>query len=280
MQGAHHQILPFTDDVSIRYELLGKHAHYGRLPGARRELRPSPRLDLTPDDYDEGEMLANMVGGLGGAFLGEERALVADAARGRPRTRPHAARDLRGAPPRPARRARARRLGVRADQMASVDDVFVFPNIVGPVYPGQRAHLPRPSRRTRRPRPRDPRHLGARVAARPTSEAKPLRAARRSRTGATATGACSPSRTTTNLERVQRGMHSDAFTGLRLNPRQEINLLHMHHGIDEYLTADDLTRPACDIEPRIRGWSAGRGVQRCRTRPSTTRRGAMLLGGA
>src|SRR5262249_17296932 len=77
LQGAHHQILPFTDDVSIRYELLGKHAHYGRVPGARRELRPSPRLDLSRDDYDEGEMLASMVGGLGGAFLGEERALVA-----------------------------------------------------------------------------------------------------------------------------------------------------------------------------------------------------------
>ena len=38
-----------------------------------------------------------------------------------------------------------------------------------------------------------------------------------------------------NLERVQRGMHSHAFTGLRLNPRQEINLLHMHRGIDAYL---------------------------------------------
>ena len=38
-----------------------------------------------------------------------------------------------------------------------------------------------------------------------------------------------------NLERVQRGMHSDAFEGLRLNPRQEINLLHMHRGIDAYL---------------------------------------------
>ena len=30
-------------------------------------------------------------------------------------------------------------------------------------------------------------------------------------------------------------MHSHAFTGLRLNPRQEINLLHMHRGIDTYL---------------------------------------------
>ena len=39
-----------------------------------------------------------------------------------------------------------------------------------------------------------------------------------------------------NLERVQRGMKSAAFRGLRLNPRQEINLVHMHRTIDGYLT--------------------------------------------
>src|SRR5688572_21250481 len=34
VQGTHTQILPWTDDVSIEYEQLGKHAHYGRLPNA------------------------------------------------------------------------------------------------------------------------------------------------------------------------------------------------------------------------------------------------------
>jgi hypothetical protein len=48
-----------------------------------------------------------------------------------------------------------------------------------------------------------------------------------------------------NLERVQRGMKSAAFRGLRLNPRQEINLLHMHRTIDEYLT-----RPEDPVEDR------------------------------
>ena len=42
VQGTHPQLLPWTDDVSIEYEQLGKHAHYGRLPNARRQLRPSP----------------------------------------------------------------------------------------------------------------------------------------------------------------------------------------------------------------------------------------------
>ena len=76
VQGLHTQILPWTDDVSIEYEQFERHAHYGRLAGARRELRPSPRLQLRPDEYDEGEILANMVGGLGGAFLAEERAAI------------------------------------------------------------------------------------------------------------------------------------------------------------------------------------------------------------
>ena len=57
VQGLHEQILPWTDDTSIAYEQFERHSHYGRLPGARRELRPSPRLGLRPDDYDEGEIL-------------------------------------------------------------------------------------------------------------------------------------------------------------------------------------------------------------------------------
>ena len=44
VQGTHPEILPWTDDVSIEYEQFGLHAHYGRLPNARRQLRPSPRL--------------------------------------------------------------------------------------------------------------------------------------------------------------------------------------------------------------------------------------------
>src|SRR4029078_2454140 len=78
VQASHAQILPWTDDVSIAYEQFERHAHYGRLPGARRELRPSPRLGLSRDDYDEGEILGALVAVLGGAFLGEERAAVAE----------------------------------------------------------------------------------------------------------------------------------------------------------------------------------------------------------
>ena len=73
VQGTHPQLLPWTDDVSLDYEQLGIHSHYGRLPNARRQLRPSPRLGLCPGDYDEGEILANFVRGLGGLFYRDER---------------------------------------------------------------------------------------------------------------------------------------------------------------------------------------------------------------
>ena len=84
VQGTHPQLLPWTDDVSLEYESLGLHAHYGRLPNARRQLRPSPRLGLSEGDYDEGEILENFIRGLGGLFYRDERALV-DEIRANPR---------------------------------------------------------------------------------------------------------------------------------------------------------------------------------------------------
>src|SRR5204862_5944423 len=65
VQGLHRQILPWTDDVAIAYEQFERHAHYGRLPGARRELRPSPRLGLHDDEYDGAEIVAGLVAGRG-----------------------------------------------------------------------------------------------------------------------------------------------------------------------------------------------------------------------
>ena len=135
VQTGHEQVLPWTDDVSIVYETLGNHAHYGRLPGARRVLQPSPRLGLTDDEFDAGEVLAGMVTNLGGAFLRDEAAIVAELRASdlpttscwlRSRTGGwscwrHAGFDVSGLEP---------------DQMTSADDVYLFPNMVGPVFPG------------------------------------------------------------------------------------------------------------------------------------------------
>ncbi|HEV7527034.1 MAG TPA: aromatic ring-hydroxylating dioxygenase subunit alpha, partial [Acidimicrobiia bacterium] len=136
VQGLHPQILPWTDDVSIEYEQFERHAHYGRLPGARRQLRPSPRLDLQPDDYDEGEILASLVGGLGGAFLAEERAAI-EALRA---TGPPPGSTLLEAYQTRRVQLLAQRgfevSGLSPELMTSADDVFCFPNVVGPIYPG------------------------------------------------------------------------------------------------------------------------------------------------
>ena len=76
VQGTHPQLLPWTDDVSLEYEPLGIHAHYGRLPNARRQLRPSPRLGSSKGEYDEGEILEAFIAGLGGLFYKDESTLV------------------------------------------------------------------------------------------------------------------------------------------------------------------------------------------------------------
>ena len=117
--------------------------------------------------------------------------------------------------------------------MTSADDVFWFPNMVGPVYPGQRDPVPR----------------AARTAATPTRAIKDTWVLEGPRPGSDWQ---MPERRVyadwherdwgeiteqdyANMVNVQTGMKSRGFRGLRLNPRQEGNLLHMHRVIDEYL---------------------------------------------
>ena len=231
VQGTHSQILAYTDDVSIEYEQLGKHAHYGRLPNARRQLKPSPRLGLADDEWDEGKILAGLVEGLGGAFLSEERDLVADL-----RASDLPSGELLG-------RFQEKRMellasrgfdvsGFDPEQMTSADDVYWFPNMVGPVYPGS-AILFRI-----RPDGLDPdraiKDTWVLEWPRPGTEWQmpPHRVFDdwRDRDWGLIT-----TQDYTNMREVQQGMKARGFMGLRLNPRQESNLLHMHHVIDEYL---------------------------------------------
>lgn len=231
VQGTHPQILAWTDDVSIAYEQLGKHARYGRLAGARRQLRPSPRLGLGEDEYDEGEILAALVAGLGGAFLADERALVDEL-----RTA-----DLPKGELLPAYQARRLQLlaargldvsGFEPDQMTSAEDVYCFPNVVGPIYPGSailfraRPYGLDPDRAIHDtwvlewPRPGEPRREIVRREVADWTE----------RDWGEITN-----QDYANMAEVQIGMKSAGFDGLRLNPRQEANLLHMHRVIDGYL---------------------------------------------
>jgi phenylpropionate dioxygenase-like ring-hydroxylating dioxygenase large terminal subunit len=229
VQGAHAQILPWTDDTSIAYEQFRTHAHYGRLPTARRKLEPSARLGAV--DVDEGAILSALVAGLGGAFLKEERAIVEELR----------AMDLPSGALLPRFQERrmalmqARGFDVSAftpDQMTSADDVYWFPNMVGPVYPGS-AILFRV-----RPNGLDPesaiKDTWVLEWPRPGAEWRmPERkffADWRTRDWGEIT-----TQDYENVTRQQAGMRSQGFRGLRLNPKQEGNILHMHRVIDRYV---------------------------------------------
>jgi phenylpropionate dioxygenase-like ring-hydroxylating dioxygenase large terminal subunit len=233
VQGTHPQILPWTDDTTIAYEQLGIHSHYGRLPESRRELKPSPRLGLTSEDYDEGEILAGLVAGLGRVFLKDEMAIVDE---------------LRAEPPSPDRnllvqyqiRRRdllsSRGLDVSTltlDQMTSAEDVFIFPNFVGPIYPGSAVVF------RVRPNGLDPDSS--------IKDTWTLEWPRRDQPRREWERRFYPVWTDkdwgeitnqdyANMLEVQMGMKSHGFKGSRLNPRQESNVLHMHRVIDRYLT--------------------------------------------
>ncbi len=233
VQAAHAQILPWTDDTSIAYEQFRTHAHYGRLRDAHRRLAGSPRLGTDAPAAGEGEILAALVAGLGGAFLKEERALVDEL-----RATPHPPGTDLLALYQARRRDLLAARGVdvsdfEPDQMTSADDVYCFPNVVGPIYPGS-AILFRV-----RPNGLDPESAikDTWVLEWPAPGAAPRRPERRffadwrERDWGEIT-----TQDYENLERVQAGMRSRGFASLRLNPRQEGNLLHMHRVIDRYLT--------------------------------------------
>ena len=233
VQGTHPQLLPWTDDVSLEYEPLGIHAHYGRLPTARRELRPSPRLGLKEGEYDEGEILERFIAGLGALFYKDESALVEEIRALPSDGATMLSRYQKG------RRALLEARGVDVepfsdDQLTSADDVYFFPNMVGPIYPGT-AILFRV-----RPNGLDPHSCikDTWFLEWPDPAKPPRRVERRffpdwrERDWGEITN-----QDYSNMEHVQVGMRSRGGGSFRLNRRQEVNLLHMHLMIDRYLTA-------------------------------------------
>ena len=232
VQGTHPQLLPWTDDVGLEYEPLGIHAHYGRLPSARRQLRPSPRLGLSEGEYDEGEILENFVAGLGGLFYRDERQLVEGI-----RATPADGETMLSRYQKGRREILVAR-GVAVDefaddQLTSAEDVYFFPNMVGPIYPGIAIVF------RVRPNGTDPDSCikDTWFLQWPTPDKPFGRSERRffpdwtERDWGEITN-----QDYANMEHVQIGMKSRGGPPLRLNRRQESNLLHMHKMIDRYLT--------------------------------------------
>jgi hypothetical protein len=118
------------------------------------------------------------------------------------------------------------------DQLTAADDVYWFPNMVGPIYPGSAILFRvRPNGDDPHSSVKDTWILGP----------SPKRKAERrfypdwtQRDWGEIT-----TQDYANMGEVQAGMRSAGFRGLRLNPRQEGNILHMHRVIDRYLFSDD-----------------------------------------
>jgi phenylpropionate dioxygenase-like ring-hydroxylating dioxygenase large terminal subunit len=233
VQGTHPQLLPWTDDVNLSYEPLGIHAHYGRLPNARRELRPSPRLGLADGEWDEGKILVSFVEGLGGLFVKDERDMVDEIL-----STPMEGQSLLSRYQQGKRELLVRR-GVPVDaftddQLTSADDVLFFPNMVGPIYPGSaivfrvRPDGTNPDRAIKDtwflefPRPH-------------SVDQAPSKSERRFYPDWTERDwGLITNQDYANMAHVQTGLKTRG-PGLRLNNRQEANVLHMHRMIDRYL---------------------------------------------
>ena len=231
VQTLHSQILPWTDDTAIAYEQFDVHARYGRLPGARRALRPSPRLAVPDAKVDELAILEGLVHGLGGAFLRDERAIVDELRRDGP---PAGVSLLAAFQDRRRALMTARGFDVSAfadDELTSAQDVLWFPNVVGPIFPGS-AILFRV-----RPNGDDP-HSAINdtwVLEWPDASHPP----RAPRVETVEWDAFAWDEVTRqdydNLARVQRGMRDGSVEWLHLNPRQEGNVVHLHRVLDRYL---------------------------------------------
>ena len=122
--------------------------------------------------------------------------------------------------------------GFEPDQMTSADDVYWFPNLVGPIYPGS-AILFRV-----RPNGRDPDSAikDTWVLEWPEdADAWQMPERRRFDNWRDRDWGLITNQDYSNMERVQAGMKSRGCTGIRLAKRQESNILHLHRVLDRYL---------------------------------------------
>ena len=125
--------------------------------------------------------------------------------------------------------------GFTPDLMTSADDVFWFPNLVGPIYPGS-ALLFRVRPNGRDPHRVDQGHLGARVAA-PERSSGRCRERRFYADWTERDWGEITEQDYANLANVQRGMRSRGFDGSAPQPSRRATSCTCTASIDRYLTA-------------------------------------------
>ena len=122
--------------------------------------------------------------------------------------------------------------GLSDEQLLSSDDVHFFPNVVGPIYPGSTTLF------RVRPNGLDPdssiKDLWTLEWVAPDDHRAMCERKFYPDWSAKDWGLVT-NQDYANMAHVQAGMKSRGCSGLRLNPRQEHNVIHMHEVIDDYL---------------------------------------------
>ena len=232
-QGLHSQMLTWFDDTGFVYAQFGQHSNYTK-PASDVEMRPSPRLGLGPDDYDEQELLAVRIDATAGLFSRSDRAYLEELKReGLPAgtTAPEVFGKLR-------LNGMVERgidiTGLEPDEIMKGGTIHLFPNLLGPFSYGN-ATLYRA-----RPDGLDPDSClldyWALEWLPPGAEAPPIERKFYEDWSTKDWGQIN-NQDFGNMVEITRGMKSVGYRGALLNPVQEANIIHHHQVIDQYLNS-------------------------------------------
>jgi phenylpropionate dioxygenase-like ring-hydroxylating dioxygenase large terminal subunit len=233
--GTHPQLLHWSDDTAMRYEQFPNgHARYVTVRGAG----PSKRFDLSPDQWDDRELLYQQVMHLGRSFEGGlySEADMDAAARLRTMDIPEdssAAAEFSRLVAEHAAQTGIPFPELTPEQRAEGTGVFsVFPNLVMLVS------LANCFMYRARPDGDDPDScifdMWALRLFPPTTDPPALERATAEFDDEDAWGVI-PGQDFANMPEVQAGLHSWGCRGLRLSSRQEMNLLNMQRELDRYV---------------------------------------------
>jgi hypothetical protein len=228
-------MLTWYDDTKMGYEKLGRHSQMGLRPGAERKVGPSPRLGLSEDDYDELELLLFQIEATSGLWSREDRARIDDIKKN---GLPEGVRAIDVLDDLRINGLKSRGIdlsGMTKEQILDSGGVkHFFPNMIGPGSPGNSTLY------RARPNGLDPdstiMDMWALEWVGPGSE-PPKYEKKFYEDWRTKDWGLINNQDYANYIEVQKGLKSRGLRGMRLNPVQEANLLHMHRVIDEYLTS-------------------------------------------
>jgi nitrite reductase/ring-hydroxylating ferredoxin subunit len=230
-QGLHPQMLTWYDDTRFYYATVGKHSMYGEHE-FRRELGPSPRLGLDPDDFDESELLADRIDAVSGLFSRSDRLVLEDLQMNGPppgKTAVEVFNEIRIR----AMRERGHDLdGLTDDEILRNGTIHLFPNLLGPLVHGN-ATLYRA-----RPDGLDPNSTLLDYWAlewMPPGADAPVVERKFYEDWTSKDWGLINNQDFANLAEVTRGMESRGYRGALLNPVQEANIVHHHQVIDKYV---------------------------------------------